>query len=520
MKKTLNINIGNSIIHIEEDAYELLKAYLNEIKAHFARNADDLEIVTDIENRIAEMFREILQSQQKQAISIEDVTAVKLQMGSVRDFETSEDEEVPFTQPPYTTTVKKLYRDIDNSMIAGVCSGLGHYLNIEERWVRLFFLIFIFIGGASIWVYLVMWIVVPRAETRSERMSMKGEAVNLQGFIRSFEEEMRNNQLMKRSGGAIREIFDWFGRFIAGTGRVIFKICAALIIFFSACFLLGFVGMLGAFLGLFDANATEMFPFSMVNGAYLTPLLLALFVSCAIPFLALILLSFRVAFNGAPINKSISFGLLVLWLLGMGFSTYFIAKTSSEFKEEAEFTEVSPLKAYPVYTLELDKSRFFSKSDSIKYELNAKDYRGRVIVDDDNGPFTTPQNVRIDIEKSQNGKFSIAQNFSAQGKTFDSALKHARNIRYDFSQQDSVLTFSPKLYLNQNVKWRNQEVHVTVNVPVGTRLIMNDDLDDYLQNYRSWACERADEVDRDYNEWVMTEEGLKCAHELKTGEHH
>ncbi len=91
MKRTLNINIGNSIIHIEEDAYELLTSYLNEIKAHFARNADDFEIVTDIENRIAEMFLEILSMQQKQVISIEDVQLIMAQMGRVSDFETGEE---------------------------------------------------------------------------------------------------------------------------------------------------------------------------------------------------------------------------------------------------------------------------------------------------------------------------------------------------------------------------------------------------------------------------------------------
>lgn len=518
MKKTLNINIGNSIIHIEEDAYELLKAYLNEIKAHFARNADDLEIVRDIENRIAEMFREVLHVQQKQAISMDDVVAVKLQMGSVNDFETSEDEEVPFSAAT-TSTVKKLYRDTDKSMIAGVCAGLGHYLNIEERWVRLFFLIFIFMGGASIWVYLIMWIIVPRANTRSERMYMKGQAVNLEGFIRNFEEEMQSNQLMKKSGGLIKQLFELFGRFLAGTGRVIFKIGAGFIIFIAGCFLLSLVVTLAGFVGLFDANTADLFPFNMINAAYFTPFLLALFASFAIPLFALILLAIRVAFNGAPVNKSFSFGLLIIWLGGLGFSTYFAAKVSAEFKEEAEFSQVNTIKPFASYTLELNKSRFFSKADSIKYQLNAEEYRGSVVVDDNDGPFTTPQNVRIDIEKSQNGKFFITQNFSSQGKTFDNALKHARNIRYDFSQKDSVLLFSPKLYLNQNVKWRNQEVHVMVSVPVGTKLILSDELDRYLQNYRSWSCEIGDGVDRDYNEWVMTEEGLKCIHELKNGEH-
>ena len=111
MKKTLNINIGNSIVHIEEDAYEMLTVYLNEVKHHFAKNADDFEIVTDIENRIAEMFGEILTAQQKQAINIDDVKSVTAQMGSVKDFETSEESEGtsdPLSHIPPYDGVKKL----------------------------------------------------------------------------------------------------------------------------------------------------------------------------------------------------------------------------------------------------------------------------------------------------------------------------------------------------------------------------------------------------------------------------
>lgn len=516
MKKTLNINIGNSIIHIEEDAYELLKVYLNDIKAHFVRNQDDFEIVTDIENRIAEMFRDMLFTQQKQAISIEDVEEVKAQMGSVSDFETL-DEEESFTSAPYTSTVKKLYRDTEKGMVAGVCAGLSHYLNVEERWVRLFFLIFLFIGGASFLVYLVMWIIVPRALTRSEKMHMKGEPVNLQGFIRNFQEEMETNQLMQRSGGIIKEIIAVIGKFFNSFGKLIFKLSAGLIIFFSACSLLSLMVSLALFLGVYDGSASDLFPFNIVNGAYLKPLLFALFVSFAVPLLALILFAVRVAFRSAPINKSISFSLLSLWLLGSAFSVYFGARVSSEFKEEAEITEVTNVQPYPVYRLELNRDRFFSSADSVKYDLKSQKHNGRIIVDDHDGPFTTPSRVRINIEKTPNKAVSVVKNLSSQGRTFDNALKHARNIRYDFAQQDSVLTFSPRWYLEKNVNWRNQEVVVTVKVPVGTKLILNKDLDRYMWSYGSWACDDESEGERDYTEWIMTEDGLQCLHKKENG---
>ncbi|MCT6716599.1 PspC domain-containing protein, partial [Staphylococcus aureus] len=89
-----------------------------------------------------------------------------------------EDEEHPFSMP-YSQGIKRLYRDTEKGMVAGVCAGLGHYLNIEERWIRLFALLSTLVGGAGFIAYLVMWIIVPRAQTRSEKMYMKGEAINL-----------------------------------------------------------------------------------------------------------------------------------------------------------------------------------------------------------------------------------------------------------------------------------------------------------------------------------------------------
>jgi phage shock protein PspC (stress-responsive transcriptional regulator) len=515
MKKTLNINIGNSIIHIEEDAYELLTGYLNEIKSHFTRSADDFEIVTDIENRIAEMFHEILVAEHKQIITIDDVKIIIAQMGTVKDFEISEDETEDYTGSTHATGVKRLYRDTENVVVAGVCSGLGHYLNIEERWIRLFAVLTMFAGGAGIVAYLVMWILVPRATSRSEKMYMKGEEVNLQGIIKNFQEEVASNQLIKRSRGFIGEFIDLLGKFISGTGKTVFKIISLFIMLLSGVMLLGLIVSLAAFLGVFDAGSNDIFPLSMVDEAYITPLLLAIFVFGAIPLLSLLLFSIRVAFNGRPISKSVSFALLIIWLAGVATGIYLIAKTSSEFKESAEFTQVAPLRTYATYTLTLDKSRFFSKEDSVKYKIDMESYKGRIILDERNGPFNRPRDVRINIEKSDNGKTSVVQNYSSQGKTFDGALKNAQNIHYDFFQQDSLINFSPKLHLTRNVNWRNQEVKLTLKVPVGTTLIIKDDVDDYMDNYRSWSCQNESDDENGITTWVMTADGLKCKHELE-----
>ncbi len=101
MNKTIIININGIVFHIEEDAYEILKNYMTDVKRHFLNSADSLEITTDIENRIAEMFSEILEKESKQVIVEQDVKQVIEQMGTVADFENAENdnkaEPNPFT---------------------------------------------------------------------------------------------------------------------------------------------------------------------------------------------------------------------------------------------------------------------------------------------------------------------------------------------------------------------------------------------------------------------------------------
>src|SRR5690606_26952719 len=91
MNRTIIININSIVFHIEEDAYEILRHYMIEIKKHFGRTTDSEEIMQDIENRIAEMFSERIQAGKKEVISSIDVEEVIAQMGRVSDFEEVDD---------------------------------------------------------------------------------------------------------------------------------------------------------------------------------------------------------------------------------------------------------------------------------------------------------------------------------------------------------------------------------------------------------------------------------------------
>lgn len=522
MKKTLNINIGNSIIHIEEDAYELLTNYLIEVKQHFGKSADDFEIVSDIENRIAEMFTEMLHSQEKQVIELEDVQIVMAMMGSVKDFEqepdNSADESRPYAE--YAAEFeRKIYRDTDNGMVAGVCSGLSYYLKIDVSILRVLAVCSVLLGGSGFLAYLILWIAIPRAFSRAEKMAMKGETANLQGFKRNFEEELSSlhtnlknagDRLNKRSGTFVTEFVEVLGNFLRGTGRSIFKFIAIIIVIIGSLFLLAAFIAIAAALGFYDSNISQIFPLSMVDVSYLTAFIIAAFIVFIIPLLALILFSVRVAFNTPAVNKTISYALLLIWLAGLSAAIFYVAKTTSEFKEEAEFTQTMPVKKYPVYTLTLDKSRFFSKEDSLRYQLNSAENAGLIVQEDRN--FELPRNVSIRIERSESDEVSVNKSYRSSGVNFETALYQAKNIQYTFVQQDSVLKFSPKIHLKKNTNWRDQRVEIVVRIPAGTMLNIDRDLDRYIQNYSLWNCENDDEEDHSDQPYkgVMTNEGLKC----------
>jgi phage shock protein PspC (stress-responsive transcriptional regulator) len=507
MKKTLNINIGNTIVHIEEDAYETLTIYLNEVKFHFAKSADNFEIVTDIENRIAEMFSDLLQSQQKQVIDISDVRTVTARMGSVKDFEGEEAEEQGFHAEGYDYSgVKKLYRDTDQAVIAGVCSGLAHYLDMEDRWIRLIAILTVLLGGSGVLAYIVLWIMIPKAETKSEKMAMRGEEANLRGFANSYLQPF-----VTKSRGFIAEAFDLLGKFVNGTGRIVFKTIAIFIIVIGSFSLIALLTSVVAFLGIWDSEVTHMFPFSMVNEEYLSVLTLGAFLTTAIPLLALVLFTVRVAFSNRPVNKTFSLVLLIFWLTGVGITIFHVAKISSEFKENAEFSQLSEVKPFAEYTLLIDRTRFFTKEDSLQYHIDPSNYKGRKILSASYEDFNMPTSVSLSVEKSDNGRVSITQNFSSKGLTFEDALTNAQNIQYTFLQRDSALSFSPTIHLKKNANWRDQEVDMVLRVPVGTKLKTNRELSRYLSLYNYWECEH--DENSEFIEFIMTEEGLKCQRE-------
>jgi len=187
MKKTINTNINGINFIMDDDAYAALNTYLNSIKSHFKSKKGSDEIISDIESRIAELFQQML-NDKKQVLNMDDVKQVKEQMGQPSDFDQDTEEE-PVYYAKTSSSHKRLYRDINDRMIGGVCSGLGAYFNVDTVWIRLIFVIAI-LSGVSALAYIILWIIIPAARTVSERLEMRGDPVNISNIEKSIREEL------------------------------------------------------------------------------------------------------------------------------------------------------------------------------------------------------------------------------------------------------------------------------------------------------------------------------------------
>lgn len=194
MNKIYNINLGGFPFTIDDDAYRKLDKYLSTIKNHFSTSEGCEDIISDIESRIAELFNEHLKGQP--IVSMREVDTVVAIMGTPEEFGATPEED-SFTEErtekkKKSKSGRRLFRDPDEKVIGGVCSGLAAYFGVEEPvWMRLFFVLLFLTGFAPI-IYVILWIAIPEAKTAGDKLSMKGEKIDVTNIARKVEEEINH----------------------------------------------------------------------------------------------------------------------------------------------------------------------------------------------------------------------------------------------------------------------------------------------------------------------------------------
>jgi len=520
MNKTVNINLANVLFHIDEGAYNKMRLYLESIKRSFANTPSSDEILADIEARIAELFHEKL-ANERQVITQKEVDEVITIMGQPEDYMVDEDifEDAPKAKHySENQRSKKLYRDTEMKYVAGVSSGLAHYVGVDPLWVRLLWIILtVGSGGGFILLYGLLWILIPEASTTSQKLDMRGEDINISNIERKVKEgfddvaeKVKNvdysevGNKVKKSG---RTFFDTIGDIIMFLFKVFGKFIGIILI------IIGATTIIGMFIGMLTVGTLDWFHMPGVDGVLKnitgTPvwvISLLLFFAIGIPFFFLLYLGLKILVNNLKsIGNIAKFSLLGLWLislislivLGVREAASHAFTGSVTTQNEHYFDSGTDTLNIQLVSTELwDQQEYMRMDDSV------------MIYDDEGNPILLSDDVRFNLKKSQDSTLRISIRKEANGSSYDVARDMAEKIEYDYSINDNMLRLNDYLTTADKSTFNGQEIRVNLYLPVGTMLKYAP------TSSRNWVVrgdrDRGD-IDLDESTWKMGFDGeLKC----------
>ncbi len=536
MNKTVTINISGIIFHIEEDAYDILSKYLSTIKGYFNKSEGRDEIVSDIESRIAEMLQERV-TPLKQVVLMADVDHVISVMGKPEEFagDPGEHHEKETGEPDeagQSTGRKRLFRDPDDKMLGGVCSGIGHYFDIDAVWLRLALAISFFVFGFGFLLYILLWIIIPQAKTTAEKLEMRRETVNIHNINRSFQEEMddlkkkmkgfkkeasglgspENKEKIKKGAGRIGEFIEEFFHVL---GRVIGKFAAVIFILVGGALL---IGLLASIFGVHTHNVS----FGVSNGSVSYSLqqlshliftdgrlfglsILAVVLLLGIPFLMMIYSGIRILFGLGKSSKVLRIVAAILWGSGIVLGFYLVSVMGSDFSESNQVKHSTSLK--PASNTLYVRLAEVTQADDDLYESTPKHHRSFFEIRNGQVHGYYPS---VDILPSASDSFEVTILNSARGATEKEALNRAKNIQYHFSVKDSILELEPSFYFGQDDKWRKQDVRIVVRVPRNKMIHLSKNMRPLVHNSDIANLQDTNDDEMIDRTWIMTEEGLDC----------
>jgi phage shock protein PspC (stress-responsive transcriptional regulator) len=473
MNKTVTINLGGIVFHIDEDAYQKLSRYFDAIKRSLNNSSGQEEIIKDIEMRISELLSEKLLSD-KHVIGLKEIDEVIAVMGQPEDYIIEDDSKVESNYQAYKKS-KKLYRDKDKGMIGGVAAGLSHYLGIDVVWIRVILLLFFFGFGTGILAYIILWIATPEAVTTSEKLEMTGEPVTISSIEKKVREEFDSvsekfkNVDYDKYGNQIKTGAEKFGNSLSEIISNIFKVFAK---FLGVILIItGVIVLFFLFVGIFTlgTGAFIEFPWTeFANAGNFTdyPIWvfgLLMFLGVGIPFFFLTLLGFRLL---SPSMKSIGsiakYTLLALWILAIAALISIGIQQASEVAYEGKTIKKETLNILPTDTLQIE----FRYNENYTNDLDDTD-NFRFVQDASKNEVIYSNNIHFEIEKSDEKAPYIQIERRARGKSFNEAKKRAEKIQFGYKLEGNKLVFDNYLLTSVAEKFRDQEVAIFLYLPEG-----------------------------------------------------
>jgi phage shock protein PspC (stress-responsive transcriptional regulator) len=533
MNKILNINLGGYALTIDDDAHQYLDGYLDSIRRRFSESEGRDEIVGDIETRLGELISQSMGS--RSIVMLPDAEAAVAVMGKPEDFggeDTRSSSSSTQTGSAYkkseksaVRTGKRLFRDEDDAVVAGVCSGLSAYFGIQDPlWMRLIFVLLAF-ASFGFWMpaYVLIWILVAPAKTAADRLAMRGEQVNMDNIAREVEEgfdrlgkkvnEFGADAAKKGSSGAqnamstgvtaIGQAFGLLLRFLAKFAALI-----AILIGIAIFLLLG-AGWIGSIIALM-IGAPYVEYFSPFSSGWTWFGIINLFFLMGIPAIALVLFFSRLLFKTrtpAWVNRSLT-GLFIISVITAFCMLPFGIK---EYSQSGSISKNIDLSSFQNDTLkvvavaDLLGGRYHNQND-FNFEEDG------IRIDDNGMEMRCPLEIRV--IPSRDGQYHCTQIIKSQGSSSLSAQENADRVVYAMAFTGSTLQIPTAYSIGKSEKWRGQRVRVNIEVPIGKSITFDEaiheyagaDLDEYDDiNNNNYISRRPGKVFR------MGNKGLVCA---------
>src|SRR5665647_76052 len=442
---------------------------------------------------------------------------------------------------------KRLYRNPDEKIIGGVCSGIGSYFNINPWIPRVLFLIpfisfffrwghfgpltfphfvsFSFSPGTFI-IYIILWLVIPEATTTSEKLEMKGEKVDLNSIKNSVMKEMKEvgervgklgaqaGEIAKERGPVIGQEIHIAAKKSSGVlGNIIVTIFKVFIYFILGTIALALIIALFA-LAIVAIGLFPLKNFVLTEGWQSVFAWGTLIFFIGVPVVGIITFIIRRIARIKTSNKLMRYSFSGLWILGIVCFVSLITSMGRDFRSSSSMN-TEPIILINPHVKTLEVAPFLNNNYNRSNNWFRLEPFATFGIEDDTAYIS---NVRIRIEKSTTDSFQVNIMKTCNGRTRRYADTLAALINFNVSQNDSILMMDRAIAINTTDKFRNQYVEITIGVPVGHHIKINKSFSNRM-NVRfnafgegdNWDWNNDDDNDFDYKygiEYVMKEDGL------------
>lgn len=481
MKKTVSVNIKGINFLIEEDAYETLEKYLNRLKQSLNNQEGADEIVEDIEIRIAELCSKKLDDN-KEVVELEDIENILETLGDPSQFiddENEDSENAKNSDYEYASSdskkEKRLFRDTDNAQIAGVCQGIANFFNIDVVIIRLVWALIFFFGGFGFLLYVILWIVVPKANTSIDRLRMKGKPITVENVREEVEQAAEKfKKGTKKFANNLRNE-DSYSTHINLIGRIITIVFGLFFIFVAVGQLITFlIFIIGGFQFIPAKTETGFLSLTQIGELVLsspgdvTTAWIAGLLVCVSSILFCFMLGFFLLVRlKNKWTKITLIGLFITGIIGAVMAISIGIKTGRDMTIPQEIEKTIGT-VYSEQLVILPISSTTSLDPNIKIKSTYRNWLTEIKGDD-----IFESEIKFKYRESSDSLFHIYETAKANAHTTEKAIFRAKNIRHEVSLVSDTLNVSTHYHYPKTDKFRGQEVEMIIEIPKNKTVLFN-----------------------------------------------